>query len=441
MIAEAKATPGHNPHTERRLVSACLAGGPGDVLAAAGEGLTAAAFADPTARMVWSALSTAVAQGQGAEIEAVHRILAGLDGSVEAATRIISEVIGLEPTSVWRRNLTTDVLDLARRRRLIAATASAAAEACSGSHREFDAVWEATEPYLRAAQESSAETRTRTLADIAAEAKGQLLKPDPRATVSTGLHAWDRQATPARAGQLVVIAARPGCGKSALAGQIAHHVATHEKPVAFFCLEMSAEEVVTRLARLRCYGRQPTNEALAAELDQLGKLDSLRLYEIEQAKTVEQIEATCRLMAASPRGLGAVVIDYLQLVRPPADVRRESREVQVAAMSRAFKLLARSLGAPVFLLAQLNRDVEKDDRPPRLSDLRESGAIEQDADRVWFIYTPKNATPAPSGASSVDVMLLQAKCRNGPSGVQAPLTFHRSAMAFTLRNSNPTSQY
>lgn len=441
MIAEAKATPGHNPHTERRLVSACLAGGAADVLAASADGLTAAAFADGTARMVWSALATCVASGQSAEIVAVHRALAGLDGNAAAATRTLAEVVPLEPTSAFRRSLTADVLDLARRRRLMAATASAAAEAASASYREFAAVWEATEPHLRAAQESTAETRTRTLADIASAAKGQLLRPDPRATVSIGLPAWDRQATPVRAGQLVVIAARPGCGKSALAGQIAHHVAVNEKPVAFFCLEMSGEEVITRIARLRCYGRQPTNADLAAELDRLGKLDSLRIFEVEQAKTVEQIEATCRLMAASPRGLGAVVIDYLQLIRPPAETRRENREVQVAAMSRAFKLLARSLSVPVILLAQLNRDVEKDDRPPRLSDLRESGAIEQDADRVWFIYTPKSSVPPMTPSSPIEVMLLQAKCRNGPAGVQAPLMFHRTSMVFTLRSSADESPY
>lgn len=424
------AAPGHNPHAERRLVSSCLAGDERDVLAAAGDGLTEQHFADAGARLAWRALSLCVAQGSGVAIEAVHRQLAGLDGDQAAATRLLAEIVPLEPTSTHRRTLTRDVIDLARRRRLIAATGSAAREACSGSHREWEAVWEAVEPHLRAAQESTADTRTRSVAEIAAVAKEQLLKPDPRQTIASGIPSWDQHATPPRAGQLIVIAARPGCGKSALAGQIAHHIAKDGKPVAFFCLEMSAEEVVTRLARLRCYGRQPTNEALAAELDQLGKLDSLRLYEVEQAKTVEQIEATCRLLAASPRGLAAVVIDYLQLVRPPAEAKRESREVQVAAMSRAFKLLARSLGVPVFLLAQLNREVEKDDRPPRLADLRESGAIEQDADRVWFIYTPKSAAPAQQDAASVDVMLLQAKCRNGPAGIQLPITFHRRSMAF-----------
>lgn len=434
MIAEPKTTAGLNPHLERRLVGACMVGGAADVLAAAGAGVTDTSFADPMARSAWQALSTSVAQGTGTEVAPVMRILTGLDGGQEQAIRIISDIQDAEPSSLYRRQLTQDVLDLARRRRLIDATARAAAEACSDTHREWSDVWEATEPHLRAAQDATQATQTRTIAEIAATAKRQLLKPDPREIVSTGLQVWDRNATPPRAGQLIVIAARPGAGKSALAGQIAHHIATHGKQVAFFCLEMSSEEILARMARLRCMPRPAMDEAVAAELDALGKVDDLKLYEVENAKSVAQIEAICRLLAASPRGLGAVVIDYLQLVTPPAESRRENREQQVAAMSRAFKLLARSIKAPVFLLAQLNREVEKDEgRPPRLSDLRESGSIEQDADRVWFLYQPKpkNGEMMPArDAAVIDVALLQAKCRNGPAGIEDVMKFHRRHMAF-----------
>lgn len=425
---------GTNPHLEKRLLSCCLNGGSSDVLAASGAGIVDATFGDPTSRMLWQALTQSVAANTGTEVEAVARFLTGLEGSNASAIAILSEVMPIEPTSISRTKLIEDVLSLARRRRLVNATALAASEACSGSHREWDEVWEATEPHLRAAQESSTDARQRTIAEIATIARQQLMKPDPREIISSGLLAWDRNATPPRAGQMIVIAARPGAGKSALAGQIAHHIASHGKQVAFFCLEMSTEEVVTRMARLRCYPKAGFDDQVAEQIDALGKLKDLKLYDVDSAKTTAQIEAHCRLLAASPRGLGAVVIDYLQLVSPPADSRRENREQQVAAMSRAFKLLARSVKAPVFLLAQLNREVEKDEgRAPRLSDLRESGSIEQDADRVWFLYQPKPRAGemAPSKDSPViDVALLQAKCRNGPAGIQDVMKFHRKHMCF-----------
>jgi replicative DNA helicase len=240
---------------------------------------------------------------------------------------------------------------------------------------------------------------------------------------------WDQQASPCKAGQLIVIAGRPGAGKSAFAGQVAHNIA-QGATTAFFSLEMSAEEILTRMARLRVNPRPQWDETIAAELDALATFATLRIYEVEHARSVAQIEAVCRLLAASPQGLGAVVVDYLQLVTPPAGSGRENREQQVAAMSRAFKLLARTLKVPVFLLAQLNREVDKGEkkRRPRLSDLRESGAIEQDADRVWFLY-PANED-AMSEGRTLDVILYQAKCRNGPAGLEALFAFDRLGMQF-----------
>jgi replicative DNA helicase len=149
---------------------------------------------------------------------------------------------------------------------------------------------------------------------------------------------------------------------------------------------------------------------------------SLQLFEVKDAVRLEQIESAARLLASAPRGLSAVFVDYLQLVQPPADSRRDIREQQVAQMSRRLKLLALTLDVPVFVLAQLNRESEKDDRKPRLSDLRESGAIEQDADRVWFLYAKEN---------DPTVMLYQAKCRNGPAGIEAPFMFNRPIFKFT----------
>lgn len=429
-------TPGLNPLIERRLVSACMTAGAAGFSHASGEGITPAHFTDAVARACWRAASLCVAEGAQPDSAGVYRAISGLDGEAHPSALEIANLAETEATSMHLRKLTQDVLNLHRRRLLIAAMAAAHEAARDGSAKEWDEIWAGVEPHLRSAQDITAGGRSRSLAEMVTGAKRQLLEPDVRDTVPSLMPAWDEQAGAVRAGQLVVIAGRPGAGKSALAGQVAHNIAKSGRTVAFFSLEMSGEEIVTRLAKLRTNPLPLWDTNIAKQLDELGKMTTLRIFEVEQARSCAQIEAMARLLKSSPQGLGAVVVDYLQLVTPPSGGNKENREQQVAAMSRAFKLLARTLGVPVFLLAQLNRQVEKDSRRPRLSDLRESGAIEQDADRVWFVY-PTN-DDAMSEGREIEVALYQAKCRNGPAGIEARLIFDRAGMAFRP-NPNPST--
>jgi replicative DNA helicase len=424
-------TPGVNQTIEQRLVSAAMIDGVDGFSFAASEGITHEHFADPITRACWRAGALCVAQGTQPDASGIYRALAGLDGEARPSAVEIANISGIEPTTAHLKRLVADVLDLSRRRKLIAAMRRAGVAASDPSLREWSEVWAAVEPELRAAGDITADTRSRTLAEVAAEAKRQLLEPDTRDSVPSLSPHWDEHASPCRGGQLIVIAGRPGAGKSALAGQVAHNIAKSGRMVAFFSLEMSAEEILIRMAKLRVNPAPLFTENVAREIDALGKLKTLRLYEVEHARTAAQIEATARLLSSSPVGLGAIVVDYLQLVTPPAGTGRENREQQVAAMSRAFKLLARTLKVPVFLLAQLNREVEKEkNRRPRLSDLRESGSIEQDADRVWFLYPANPDEGASTEGRIVDVVLFQAKCRNGPAGVGMNLRFDRAGMMF-----------
>ena len=431
-------TPGHNPTIEQRLVSACIVAGPQGFAHAAGEGITPDHFTDPVARACWRAGTVCVTEGTHPDTAGIYRAIAGLDGEAKPSAVDIANLEQVEATSVHLRRLTSDVIDLYRRRRLIASMTAGLDAARSISAKEWGDVWSGVEPHIRSAQDITAGAKTRSLAEVAANAKRLLLNPEVNDAVPSHCPRWDEAATPCRAGQLIVIAGRPGAGKSAFAGQVAHAIA-QQATTAFFSLEMSAEEILTRLARLRTNPAPLWPENIAKQLDGLGQMSTLKIYEVEHARTVAQIEAACRLLAASPAGLGAVVIDYLQLVTPPAGMSRENREQQVASMSRAFKLLARTLKVPVFLLAQLNREVEKDAkrRKPRLSDLRESGAIEQDADRVWFLY-PADEDAAHEGRH-LEVMLYQAKCRNGPAGLEARYVFDRVGMQFKpqTRKSDP----
>ncbi len=209
---------------------------------------------------------------------------------------------------------------------------------------------------------------------------------------ATGYADLDRTLAGLHNKNLVVVAARPGMGKSALALCIAMNVAMRDVPVAVFSLEMSREEVVTRLlcakesvdsTRLRT-GRL-TDDDFARLSRAAASLDQKPIYvDDSPGLTVTEIRAKCRRLARRP-GLGLVVVDYLQLMNVPR--AGENRQQEIAAISRHLKNLARELDVPVIAVSQLNRAMEaRQDKRPMLSDLRESGAIEQDADVVMFIY-------------------------------------------------------
>ena len=192
---------------------------------------------------------------------------------------------------------------------------------------------------------------------------------------------------------LNILAARPGVGKTSFALNIARFVAVQKKiPVAIFSLEMSGTQLVSRIMSSEML--IDSGHLRSGELDDddwekvalaLNTLSNAPIYISENtAVKVSDIRATCRRLKAE-RGLGLIVIDYLQLMQ---GTRSESRQQEVSDMSRSLKLLAKELNIPILTLSQLSRATEqrKDDNRPKLSDLRESGAIEQDADIVLFLY-------------------------------------------------------
>lgn len=424
---------------EQGLLSCCLLDGLDVITRCLTAGVDARSFHEPKHRLVFaSALALAHRQSQpDAALVAEHLAACG---QLEAAGgySFLAEITRLIPTTAHAGEFIARVSALARQRTLLAATA-AAHEAAGQNATDWAELWDRVEPHLRAAQEPAVLTGRRSLADIAKQAREWRLDPDSRPTTPTPWPSWDKEARAPRAGELIVIGGRPGTGKTSLAGNIAHDLAASGRRVAFFTLEMSSEELVDRFAMRRA-GRdgigedRHANRAVAAQIEEVAKLSGLQLFESGDILGMAQIEASCRLLAAGPGGLAAVVVDYLQLVPTDPAAKGEVREQQVSALTRRFKLLARSLACPVFLLAQLNRESEKDERRPRLSDLRESGAIEQDADRVWFLYQPRpapNAPLVPEDATQIDVALYQCKCRNGPPGVEGVLHFHRPLFSFT----------
>lgn len=213
--------------------------------------------------------------------------------------------------------------------------------------------------------------------------------------ITTGLSHLDRVTGGWRGGQLVILAARPAMGKTALALHFARAAASTGTPVAIFSLEMPDIQLTGRML-VGASGTDATafraGDITAQDWQRIERgaeeLKRLPIHLIDAASiSMTRIRAVCRSMQRKGR-CGMVVIDYLQLVAPTSD-KRDNREREVAEMSRAAKLLAKELDVPVILLAQLSRKVEeRADKTPMLSDLRESGSIEQDADMVLFIDRP-----------------------------------------------------
>lgn len=239
--------------------------------------------------------------------------------------------------------------------------------------------------------------------------------------LETGFRDLDRMTSGFQPGNFIVIAARPGIGKTSLAMNIAANVALKGSPVAVFSLEMSRHEIGMRVLcskagvpwnRIRAKQEAPSDWTRMMQA-----ADALRdapLHVIDSGNVnIVDIRAKARRLRS--QGLSMIIVDYLQLMTgPDGGARRENRQQEVADISRSLKLLAKELEIPVVALSQLNRKVEDramKDRRPQLSDLRESGAIEQDSDLVMFIHRD-DADPAKKNMAQ----LLVAKHRNGPTG-------------------------
>ena len=260
--------------------------------------------------------------------------------------------------------------------------------------------------------------------------------------VGTGFQDFDKMTTGLHGGEMVVIAARPSMGKTSLAMNIAEYVAIEQRlPVGVFSLEMTADSLVLRMlcSRSRVNLRN-VREGFLAERDfpkltgSAGKLANAPLFiDDSSALSILQLRAKARRMYLQ-HGIKLFVVDYLQLLNSTS-FRAENRQQEIADISSGIKSLAKELNVPVIVLSQLNREIEREKgRPPRLSDLRESGAIEQDADVVGLLYKPKSAGDDEESGPAVEedavpINLLIAKQRNGPTG-DVNLTFLKSYTRF-----------
>ena len=249
----------------------------------------------------------------------------------------------------------------------------------------------------------------------------------------TGFMKFDDMTGGLHGGELFILAARPAMGKTALALNIALHMATHPrtpKGVAVFSLEMSKESLMTRLICSRARVNQQKFRIGALDRDERGRLtmaatdlfDAPIYIDDTSSTTMMDINAKLRKLRTET-DLGLVVVDYLQLMPTTSLGRNSNRTQEVGALSRGMKLLAKDLNVPFLVLSQLSRAPEQriGDHRPQLSDLRESGSIEQDADLVAFIFRPEVYQKDREDLRGVAELIL-AKQRNGPTG-KVPLVF------------------
>ncbi|MBA3386595.1 MAG: replicative DNA helicase [Chthoniobacterales bacterium] len=264
--------------------------------------------------------------------------------------------------------------------------------------------------------------------------------------ISTGFTELDRMTNGMHEAEMIVIAARPSMGKTALAMNIAEHVAISSKlPVAVFSLEMSSQQLVQRLLCSRArVNLQKVREGFLAERDfpsltaAASKLAEAEIYIDDSAGlNILELRAKARRLKLQKK-IKLIVVDYLQLLRSTTRRAQDNRQLEISEISAGLKGLAKELKVPIIVLSQLNRQPEaRSGGKPRLSDLRESGSIEQDADLVGLLVRPElyEEDEEARAEKAGEAELIIAKQRNGPVG-EVPLTFLKEFTRFEDRARN-----
>lgn len=348
----------------------------------------------------------------------------------------LAQILEAVPHAAHVRYYATIVREKWMQRSLIYACTEILSESYEASD-DVEGLLQSAERRIFSILESQGDTGSFAIADILLETFARLEERQAKSGDVTGITSGftdlDHQTTGFQPTELIILAARPSMGKTAFVCNIAEAVARKSgKGVLLFSLEQSnlelAERFLSITARIDGHAlRSGTltdaqHDAMVQASDDLSKLPLF--IDDKPGRTMTQVAAISRRQhRKSP--LGVVIIDYLQLIEP--DEKGAPREQQIAQISRRLKFLAKELKIPVIALAQLNRGVElREDKRPRLADLRESGAIEQDADMVMFLHRPDAYDPEDRPG---EAEIIVAKHRSGPTGL-IRLTWRKEYMRF-----------
>jgi replicative DNA helicase len=409
-------------------------------------------FFEPVHQRIYAAILRMIAQG-GLATPVTLRPLFEIDPAMKAlgGPSYLAQLVGNSAVIIGARDFARQITDLAKRRNLLVELEQMRENIINVDGRPIEALVEGMDSVLNSTLQKSSSTRSLSIAQafdstiksIEAEAKGETSK----GVQIAGLNDWNALTGGMRKGELLILGARPGMGKTAVSLAVAIGAARAGHGTLFISIEMTSEELTKRAIADLCFTdhQAPTYDHIksgnfnAFDRERLSKIREeidkwpLELYDPSRLKIgsiAMQIRRYQRKMIARGQSLEFIVIDYLGLVK--ADDARTKRYEAVGEISRTMKEIAKECGVSIMLLAQLNRECEKrEDKHPILSDLRDAGDIEQDADTVIFLYRQQyylEQTEPERGAKGRaewdiemsacrdKIELIAAKRRNGKTG-------------------------
>lgn len=407
------------------------------------ESLTSDLFYSDRNAKIFDAISTLTEKGKPVDLTTVATELEDRKflkqiGDIEYITEIINSV----PTAANIDEYIKIVEEKAILRRLIEEATSIASDGYNTTE-DFNDVLDNAEKKILNVVKTRKGSEFRSIQEVLSKTQSDLEKlaqtKNEITGLQTGFYDLDKVTSGLHPNELIIIAARPAMGKTAFALNLATNIAMYNnKPVALFNMEMGAEQLAMRMlssqGQIDGYkirnGRLENNDWKRVN-EAISRLSDTKIYiDDTPGMTISEIRAKCRRLASSESGLGIVIIDYLQLISGSAKYAG-NRQQEVSEISRSLKTLAMELDIPIVALAQLSRTVEgREDKRPLLSDLRESGSIEQDADIVAFLYRDDYYTKQVSiDENTSKSEFIIAKHRNGPT-TTIDLVFKRNTSTF-----------
>ena len=396
-------------------------------------------------RLTYSAIAALVNASKPADVVTVFEHLQNLGKSDEAGgLAYLNSLAQYVPSAANIRRYAEIVRERAILRKLVAASDEIATNAFNPQGKQVAKILdEAEQKIFKIGEEGSRmkegfQGMDTLVVDLLDRVQEMADNPMDVTGVPTGFIDLDRMTSGLQAGDLVVLAARPSMGKTAFAINIAEHVALNEGlPVAVFSMEMGASQLAVRI--VGSIGRinqghlrtgKLTDDEWPRLTEAIEKLRNVSLHIDETpGLTPSELRANARRLSRQCGKLGLIVVDYLQLMSGSSSDGGDNRATELGEISRGLKMLAKELQCPVIALSQLNRSVEqRTDKRPMMSDLRESGAIEQDADIIMFIYRDEYYTKDACKEPGVAEIII-GKQRNGPTGT-VKLTFLNTLTRF-----------
>ena len=400
-------------------------------------------FYAPKHRSIFNAMVGVSQHGEQVDPISVRTQLDNRDALVMlGGDEYLSELVRQAPITGKLDGYARIIRDKFLRRRLINA-AGVIADTARKQERVLDAVIDEAEKCLFEVTQSSSFAQSyhsleKDLPELVESIVSLAQHSGKQRGIPSGFRSLDRMLAGFQRSDLIILAARPSMGKTSLALDIARKTATnHNVPVGIFSLEMSSTQLIERMVasesmlhawKMRT-GNLHDSDSFQRLTDATDRLSRAPIY-IDDRPGINtiNIRSTARKMKRE-QDIQLIVVDYLQLISPHETRKSDSLVQQVTEVSRTLKLIARELNVPVLALSQLSREIEKQNRKPRLSDLRDSGTIEQDADVVMFIHRGESQYEGDERAP-VQMEILVEKHRNGPVG-RVELMFDKTHVTFT----------